>query len=399
MTGPSRQQPTAPSPGPTLVHELVFELGREGLSARVWSAFWRRAWAGASRAVREEPGRLRSFLVWAGVGAGLGAAVLVVAARGDPRAGWLAGAAWWALWYAVTSSFVALHLGMVETEEGKPYHGLLLPNGLSFLRLGHAPLVGCVLASAGCQSLEGKALCVYLGVLVGTDLVDGLLARALRQTSRLGGMLDALADMAIQVFLAVGLHRHGMISTLLFVLLLVRYLGALVGGLVVVFLRGPLPLRHTLVGRATSFSSSFVLVAAAVLLVASPSWLPAAWVTIGLHALTDALLGAIGDGDIGQHFPPSDPKWKGAASRIFLEDAASRVRARGGRIGNVDLTLLCEAPRIGPYRDAMRRAIAEMLGIAPERVGVKATTTERLGFTGRREGIAAMATATVVLPG
>lgn len=118
---------------------------------------------------------------------------------------------------------------------------------------------------------------------------------------------------------------------------------------------------------------------------------------VGLHALTDALLGAIADGDIGQHFPPSDPKWKGAASRLFLEDAARRVAARGGRIGNVDVTLVCEAPRIAPHRDAMRASIAGILGIDKGRVAVKATTSEGLGFTGRREGIAAMATASVVL--
>lgn len=118
---------------------------------------------------------------------------------------------------------------------------------------------------------------------------------------------------------------------------------------------------------------------------------------VGLHALTDALLGAIGDGDIGQHFPPSDPQWKGAASHLFLSDAARRVRERGGRIVNVDVTLLCEAPRIGPHRAAMQSRIAEILGISPDRVGVKATTTEQLGFTGRREGIAAMATAMVLL--
>jgi len=117
-----------------------------------------------------------------------------------------------------------------------------------------------------------------------------------------------------------------------------------------------------------------------------------------LHALTDALLGAIGDGDIGQHFPPSDPAWRGAASRLFVEDAARRVAARGGRIVNVDLTLLCEVPRIGPHREAMRAAVAGMLGIAVERVAIKATTTERLGFTGRKEGLAALATATVLLP-
>ncbi|MBN8911156.1 MAG: bifunctional 2-C-methyl-D-erythritol 4-phosphate cytidylyltransferase/2-C-methyl-D-erythritol 2,4-cyclodiphosphate synthase [Rhizobiales bacterium] len=117
-----------------------------------------------------------------------------------------------------------------------------------------------------------------------------------------------------------------------------------------------------------------------------------------LHALTDALLGAIGDGDIGQHFPPSDPAWKGAASHLFVEDAARRIAARGGRITNVDLTILGEEPRIGPHRDAMRTAVARMLGIDVARVAVKATTTEQMGFTGRKEGLAALASATVLLP-
>ncbi len=117
-----------------------------------------------------------------------------------------------------------------------------------------------------------------------------------------------------------------------------------------------------------------------------------------LHALTDALLGTIGDGDIGQHFPPSDPTWKGAASSTFLADAARRIAERGGRITNVDVTILCEAPRVGPHRDAMRKAIADVLGLTLDRVGVKATTTETMGFTGRREGLAAMASATVLLP-
>jgi 2-C-methyl-D-erythritol 4-phosphate cytidylyltransferase / 2-C-methyl-D-erythritol 2,4-cyclodiphosphate synthase len=118
---------------------------------------------------------------------------------------------------------------------------------------------------------------------------------------------------------------------------------------------------------------------------------------VGLHALTDALLGAIGDGDIGQHFPNTDERWKGAASHVFLADALRRVQARGGRITNVDVTLLCEAPKISPHRDAMRQRIADVLEIEVSRVAVKATTTEGLGFTGRREGIAALATATVIL--
>jgi len=118
---------------------------------------------------------------------------------------------------------------------------------------------------------------------------------------------------------------------------------------------------------------------------------------VALHALTDALLGAIGDGDIGQHFPDTDARWKGAPSHLFLRDALARVRARGGRIGNVDVTILCEAPRIAPHRDAMRARIAALLEIETARVAVKATTTEGLGFTGRREGIAALASATVLV--
>ena len=119
---------------------------------------------------------------------------------------------------------------------------------------------------------------------------------------------------------------------------------------------------------------------------------------VGMHALTDALLGAVGDGDIGAHFPPSDARWAGADSAVFLRDAVDRVAARGGAVRHVDVTLICEAPKIGPHRDAMRTRLAALLGVEPSRVSIKATTTERLGFTGRREGIAAMATATISLP-
>ncbi len=119
---------------------------------------------------------------------------------------------------------------------------------------------------------------------------------------------------------------------------------------------------------------------------------------VGLHALTDALLGALADGDIGAHFPPSDPQWAGAASDQFLADAVSRIAARGGRIVNCDVTIICETPKIGPHRDAMRVRIADICGIDVGRVAVKATTTERLGFAGRGEGIAAQAIATVELP-
>jgi 2-C-methyl-D-erythritol 4-phosphate cytidylyltransferase/2-C-methyl-D-erythritol 2,4-cyclodiphosphate synthase len=119
---------------------------------------------------------------------------------------------------------------------------------------------------------------------------------------------------------------------------------------------------------------------------------------VGLHAITDALLGTIADGDIGSHFPPADPRWKGADSGAFLRHAASLVAAQAGIIDHVDLTIICEAPKVGPHRQAMRERIAELLAVPVGRVSVKATTTEQLGFAGRREGMAAQAVATVRLP-
>jgi 2-C-methyl-D-erythritol 4-phosphate cytidylyltransferase/2-C-methyl-D-erythritol 2,4-cyclodiphosphate synthase len=119
---------------------------------------------------------------------------------------------------------------------------------------------------------------------------------------------------------------------------------------------------------------------------------------VALHALVDAILGALADGDIGAHFPPSDPQWRGAASERFLAFACERVRARSGVIAHLDVTVVCEAPRVSPHRDAMRARIAGIAGIPVSRVAVKATTSEKLGFTGRGEGMVAMATATVRLP-
>jgi 2-C-methyl-D-erythritol 4-phosphate cytidylyltransferase/2-C-methyl-D-erythritol 2,4-cyclodiphosphate synthase len=115
--------------------------------------------------------------------------------------------------------------------------------------------------------------------------------------------------------------------------------------------------------------------------------------------LTDAILGALGAGDIGMHFPPSDARWKDAESAVFLGHARDLVTKRGGRIAHVDVTLICERPRIGRHREAMVARIAELLGIEESRVSVKATTTDGLGFTGRGEGVAAQATATLSLPG
>lgn len=119
---------------------------------------------------------------------------------------------------------------------------------------------------------------------------------------------------------------------------------------------------------------------------------------VALHALTDAILGALGDGDIGAHFPPTDPQWRGCDSAVFLRDALSRLKRRGGMLAHVDVTLVAEAPKIGPHREVMRASVAAICEISLDRVGVKATTNEKLGFVGRREGIAAMASATIRLP-
>jgi len=117
---------------------------------------------------------------------------------------------------------------------------------------------------------------------------------------------------------------------------------------------------------------------------------------VAMHAVTDAIYGALAEGDIGQHFPPSDPQWKGAPSHIFLAHAVSLANSRGFAITHADCTLICEQPKIGPHAAAMRDTMADLLGIDRSRVSVKATTSEKLGFTGREEGIAALATATLV---
>ncbi|SFE77203.1 2-C-methyl-D-erythritol 2,4-cyclodiphosphate synthase [Roseivivax sediminis] len=117
---------------------------------------------------------------------------------------------------------------------------------------------------------------------------------------------------------------------------------------------------------------------------------------VGMHAATDAIYGALAEGDIGTHFPPSDPQWQGAESRIFLRHAADLARERGFELSNIDVTLVCEAPKIGPHAAKMRKVMADIAGLAVDRVSVKATTSERLGFTGRGEGIAALATCALV---
>ncbi len=271
--------------GATLGRDLFVELARDRFSGAAWRRFARRGWERAREAVHEDPPRTRSFLRWALLGALLGVAALLVAARAHPGGGWALRGVLWGVWYLAVSGAVLVHLGMVQSEEGVPWHTLLLPNGLTFLRLGLAPFFCSVLDAAGTRGLPGQLLCIFLAVIAGTDLLDGFLARSLGLRSRLGRMLDPPADMALLVALALGLHAHGRIPTLLLVLLLVRYLGTLIAGVVLTYLRGPVEVRHTLLGRIASFSASILLVAAAVELLTAPRWMPHRWVELGLELL------------------------------------------------------------------------------------------------------------------
>jgi len=273
-------------PGGEIARDLIAELARTRFTLRAGRRFFARAWLRSRANISDNRSRTGSLVRWAVVAAALGALALGLARCAQPAADWLVSGMLWGAWYGIVTGFVLLHLGMVESEEGEPRRTLLWPNGLTFVRLAHAPLFCSVLDAAGTPSLSGQLLCVYLGVVAGTDLLDGILARGLGQVSRLGRMLDPLADMALLVALALGLHRHGMIPTLLLVLLLVRYPGTFVGAIILTFARGPLVVRHTLVGRVTSFSASFLLVATAVELLAAPTWLPHAWVDGALWALS-----------------------------------------------------------------------------------------------------------------
>jgi 2-C-methyl-D-erythritol 4-phosphate cytidylyltransferase/2-C-methyl-D-erythritol 2,4-cyclodiphosphate synthase len=158
------------------------------------------------------------------------------------------------------------------------------------------------------------------------------------------------------------------------------------------------PLKHTRVGQgfdAHRWGPGESVWLCGVQIAHDPTLIGHSDADAGLHALTDALLGAAGLGDIGDHFPPTDPQWKGAASDRFLRHAVELIAQRGGEIVNADITLICERPRIKPHREAMRERVADILGIPVDRVSVKATTTEGMGFTGRQEGLAAQATCAI----
>ncbi len=266
-------------------HELIEDVARDHYRLGAWWAFLSRSWARSVDDMREAPARVRSSLRWVIVGAAIGTSVIILAVTFHaPRVAFLT-ATLWLPWYAGTVIFLLTHLGMVDDSSGRPHARLLLPNALSFLRLGLAPLVMWPCLSVPTHPATAPVFASILIVLALTDLLDGSLARGSGSETRMGRMLDPLADMAFATFLALGLLNASVLPIALFALIMVRYPGALVAVVVLSFTRGPIPLRPTPIVRATALASNVVLIVAALTLLLEPTWLPARWIDWSLQAL------------------------------------------------------------------------------------------------------------------
>ncbi len=241
--------------------ELVDELARNHYSLHAWRTFLARSWDRSLEDIKKSPARTRSFWLWVLVVAAMGTSIIMLALWKHTSGQAFAALLLWVPWYAGAVFFVLTHLGMVDDDNGRPHQSLLLPNGLSFARIALAPLVLWPCLQVSVHPLTGPVFAVFLAALTVSDLLDGWLARRLDICTRLGRMLDVLADMALLTFLAVGLYLAGIIPGLLLLMLVVRYPVLLVVVLVLSFVRGPASMRPTWIGKATTFAVSVVLLA------------------------------------------------------------------------------------------------------------------------------------------
>ncbi len=272
--------------------ELVEEVVRGNYSLEAWQSLLSRSWARSLEDIREVPDRTRSCLRWAVVGAGIGTGLLFLALAFHGLREMVRTAALWLPWYVGVVLFMLTHLGMVDdSESGRPHASLLSPNVSSFMRLGLAPLVFWPCLSLPTHPSTGPIYASFLALLALTDVLDGWLARRLRAATRMGRMLDPLADLSFLTFLAIGLLAAGLLPKPLFILLVLRYPGTLVAVLVLYFTRGPVPLRPSVIGKASSLVTNVVLVAIAVEELLQPPWLPEPWIAWSVRALY-VLLGA-----------------------------------------------------------------------------------------------------------
>ena len=254
--------------------ELIDEIAQNHFSPGSWLTFLSKSWDRSLEDIRKSPARTRSTWYWVAVVAAMGAGIILLALWFESTERALTALLLWLPWYTGAVFFLLTHLGMVDDNQGTPHQSLLLPNGLSFLRLALAPLVLWPCLQVPVNAVTGPIFVVFLVALSLSDLLDGWLARRQDLCTRMGRMLDVLADLALLTFLSVGLYLAGVIPGPLLLLLIVRYPILLIGVLVLYFVRGPRPLRPTLIGRATTFATSVVL-----LTIAFKTLLPISWPT------------------------------------------------------------------------------------------------------------------------
>ena len=265
--------------------ELIDEVAREHYRLHACQTLLSHSWARSLEDIRKSPARTRSFWRWAAIIGATGASIILLALWFQSPEQALTAVAWWLPWYASAVFFVLTHLGMADYDQGVPHHSLLLPNGLSFLRLALAPLILWPCLTIPVHPVTGPVFALILAGLSLSDLLDGWLARRRNLCTRLGRMLDFLADLALLTFLAVGLYLAGAIPGSLLWLLLVRYPLLLIGVLVLYFARGPAPLPPTIIGRMTTFATSVVLLVIAFKLLLPTTWPPSLWIEWSLRSL------------------------------------------------------------------------------------------------------------------
>ncbi len=258
--------------------KLIDEIAQSHFSLRAWLIFLSRSWDRSLEDMRKSPARMRSSWYWVAAVAAMGAAIILLALWFETTERALTALVLWLPWYAGAVFFLLTHLGMVDDSQGMPHQSLLPANGLSFLRLALAPLVLWPCLQVPVNVITGPIFVVFLAALSLSDLLDGWLARRQKSCTRMGRMLDVLADLALLTFLAAGLYLAGVIPGPLLLLLIVRYPVLLIGVLVLYFVRGPRPLRPTLIGRATTFATSIVLLTIALKTLLPVSWPTTLWI-------------------------------------------------------------------------------------------------------------------------
>jgi len=275
------------------VSEFTKDLMRDLSAGRYRGAAWRKffgdSWRRSVDDVRANVSRARSFRSWATLTALIGLGVLLLPLAAGVGEGLLEAGLIWVPWFASSVAFAALHLGMVDSSDGEPLDRFLLPNALSFARLALAPLVYWPMLSVAATRDTGLLLAAFLALMSVTDVIDGRLARAREQCTRMGRMLDHTADIAFLAFLAAGLHHAGLLPTGLFALLMVRYPGSFAGVAVLYFVAGPVPLRPTVIGRGSSLLVNVVLVTVAALYLVQSPHLDHAWVEWAMWCLYGAV--------------------------------------------------------------------------------------------------------------